>query len=228
MLSSWSNAGHKIGNHTYSHPYYNSKKVSLETFKAELLKNDSVIRDYSNYYRCFRYPFLKEGNTIVKRDGFRQFLREQNYSIGYVTIDASDWYINSRLIKLLREKPKTDISGFRDFYIQHIYERALFYDDLATKLTGRKIKHNLLLHHNLTSALFLDDLIEFFKTKGWKIMDADEAFKDKIYSSEPDILPAGESLIWALAKESGKYDHMLRYPGEDSKYEKSKMDSLDL
>ena len=42
------------------------------------------------------------------------------------------------------------------------------------------------------------------------------------------VLPAGESLIWVLAKQSGKYDSMLRYPAEDERYEKEKMDALGL
>jgi hypothetical protein len=45
-----------------------------------------------------------------------------------------------------------------------------------------------------------------------------------IFMSEPKHLPAGESLIWSLAKESGKFDSVLRYPGEDGDYEKDKMD----
>jgi len=43
--------------------------------------------------------------------------------------------------------------------------------------------------------------------------------------SRPDILPAGESLIWALAKETGKFEKELRYPGEDDVYESPKMDA---
>lgn len=228
VLNSWNDAGHKIANHTYTHPYYPSSKISIDEFKQELLKNDSVIRQYSNFYPYFRYPYLKEGNTIVKRDSFRAFLENQNYKVGHVTIDASDWYVSSRLTKRLKENPKANISGYRDYYIGHIYNRALFYDSLATKLTNRKIKHTLLLHHNLTSALFLDDLINHFKDNGWDIINSDEAFKDSIYKKQPKTLPAGESLIWALAKESGKYDSILRYPAEDSRYEKDEMDKLGL
>lgn len=67
-----------------------------------------------------------------------------------------------------------------------------------------------------------------FEQKGWKLMNADAAFQDPIFSSAPKIVPAGESLIWALAKESGKFDSLLRYPGEDGDYEKEKMDRLGL
>ena len=44
----------------------------------------------------------------------------------------------------------------------------------------------------------------------------------------PNNVPAGESLIWALAKQSGKYEDLLRYPAEDEEYEKDKMDALGL
>lgn len=228
VLSSWNNAGHKIANHTYTHPYYHSDKVSLNDYKREMLKNDSLISKYSNYYPYFRYTYLKEGNTIEKRDGFREFLDEHNYKVGHVTIDASDWYVNVRMLKRLKENPEADISGYRQYYIDHLYEKALYYDSLAYRITGRRIKHTLLLHHNFAAALFLDDLIEYFKAKGWNVIDADEAFTDEIFDERPDNMPAGESLIWALAHESGKYKDILRYPAEDSQYEKARMDSLGL
>jgi peptidoglycan-N-acetylglucosamine deacetylase len=228
VLSSWNNAGHKIANHTYTHPRFSDPSTTLEMFKEELMKNDSVIRAYSKFYQYFRFPYLKEGETKEKVEGFRAFLKEKGYKNGHVTIDASDWYIASRLVDRLKENPEADISGFRDFYIEHMYERAEFYDGLAEELTGRKIKHTILLHHNLASAMFLDDLIVHFKAKGWEIIDADKAFKDPIFDEVPTVIPAGESLIWALAKQSGKYDKDLRYPAENGDYLKAKMDSLGL
>lgn len=228
VLSSWNNAGHKIANHTFTHPCFNNEKTTLDSFKHEFQKNDTFISTYSNYYKSFRYPFLKEGNTVEKRDGFRKFLKENNYKTGHVTVDASDWYINSRLIKRIKENQKSDISEFKKFYIEHLYDRALYYDSLAFRITGRRICHTLLLHHNLTSALFLDDLIQHFKKKGWEITDADKAFTDEIYKIEPANIPAGESLIWALARQSGQFENILRYPAEDSRYEKANMDKLGL
>jgi hypothetical protein len=60
------------------------------------------------------------------------------------------------------------------------------------------------------------------------ILGADEAFSDPVFSKAPDTVPAGESLVWALAKETGKYDKKLRYPGEDDVYEKPVLDKLKL
>jgi len=87
------------------------------------------------------------------------------------------------------------------------------------------VRHTILLHHNALNALYLDDLISMFQAKGWKPVDADYAYKDPIYDRQPNILPAGESLIWALAKENGNFENELRYPGEGDDYENPKMDA---
>lgn len=228
VLNSWNNAGHLIGNHTFTHPNFNSNKTTLQDFEWELMANDSIIRPYSNFYPYFRFPYLKEGNTNEKVDGFREFMAQKGYKNGHVTIDASDWYIDSRLVKRLKENPKADISGFRDYYKNHLMSRAMYYDSLANQLTNRQINHVILLHHNLAAALFLDDLIQHFKNSGWEVINADIAYQDKVYEEVPRTIPAGESLIWALTKQSGKFEKVLRYPAEDGAYEKAMMDKLGL
>jgi peptidoglycan-N-acetylglucosamine deacetylase len=228
VLDSWNTAGHLIANHTYSHANFNSKTVTLKSFESELIQNDSIINKYSNYIRYFRFPYLKEGNTIEKVNGFRQFLKQSKYENGHVTIDASDWYIDSRLVQRLKEIPKADISGFKTYYKDHLFNRATFYDSLAFQLTNRRISHVILLHHNLAAALFLDDLIEHFEANGWEVIDADKAYQDNIYKELPSNIPAGESLIWALAKKSGKFEKVLRYPAEDGIYERLAMNKLGL
>lgn len=228
LLQAWDDKGHKIANHTFNHPNYNKNETTYVLFRGEFLKNDSLIKKYTNYYPYFRFPYLKEGDTKEKIDSFRTLMKAHGYKNGHVTIDASDWYIDSRLKARLWQNPNADIEDFKQFYLDHLYDRAKYYEDLSFKLTGRHIKHTILLHHNLAAALFLDDLITMFKEKGWKVVDGEEAFKDKIYLENPSNVPAGESLIWSLAKETGKYETLLRYPAEDSKYEKQKMDQLGL
>jgi hypothetical protein len=158
----------------------------------------------------------------------RAFLKERGYRNGHVTIDASDWYVDDRLRKRLKDNPNADVKPYRDFYLNHLWERATYYDELSRKTMGRSVRHTLLVHHNVLNGLFLGDVLQMFKSKGWKLIDADEAFNDAIFSAEPQFLPAGQSIIWALAKETGKFDHLLRYPGEDGDYEKPKMDALGL
>jgi peptidoglycan/xylan/chitin deacetylase (PgdA/CDA1 family) len=237
LITAWDRAGHLIGNHSYSHMYFNVstdtdpdgfKKVTLADFEADALKNEPFILPYSHFTRLFRYPYFKEGDTIAKRDGMRAFLQEHGYRIGRATIDASDWAINARMVKRAEAQPHADLAGYRDFFLQHIWERAQFYDSLALRVLGHPVRHTVLLHHSPLNALFLGDLIAMFRDKGWKPVDAEYAYKDEVYDRQPKILPAGESLIWALAKESGKFEKELRYPGEDDVYENPRMDALHL
>jgi peptidoglycan-N-acetylglucosamine deacetylase len=237
LIAAWDRAGHGIANHSYSHLNFNGsieggpaglKKVSLAEFESDALRNEPLIRGYSYFVPLFRYPFFKEGDTLEKRDGMRAFLRQHGSRIGRATIDASDWAIDSRLQARVKKNPNADLARYRDFYLQHIWERAQFYDSLSLRVLGEPVRHTVVLHHNTLNAMFLDDLIAMFLTRGWKPVDANRAFADPVYDRQPNILPAGESLIWALAKETGRFERELRYPGEDDVYENPKMDALEL
>jgi peptidoglycan-N-acetylglucosamine deacetylase len=228
LVAQWNDAGHLIGNHSYSHLFFDSSKLTLSDFEADLLKNEPLVERYSNFQKLFRFPYFKEGNTKEKRDGMRLFLKEHGYKIGRATVDASDWAIDARMRKRYEKQRDADLGPYRDFYLQHIADRSHYYDSLAKRALGRSPAHTVLLHHSPMNAMFLPDLIAQFKNKGWEPIDAKKAFADPVYDRQPNILPCGESLIWALAKETGKFDAELRYPGEDDTYENPKMDALGL
>jgi peptidoglycan/xylan/chitin deacetylase (PgdA/CDA1 family) len=228
LLAAWNDAGHVLGNHTYSHRFFPSAKMTLADFEADSARGEQVVSPYSRFRKIFRFPFFKEGDTKEKRDGMRAWLKKNGYTQGRATIDASDWAIDARLLKKLRADPSADTKPYRDFYLQHIWERAQYYDGLARKVIGHSPRHTLLVHHSLLNAMVLGDLLAMFRQRGWQVIDVEDAYHDPIYAREPDILPAGESLIWGLAKESGRFEKELRYPGEDDVYENPAMDKLNL
>ena len=228
LLKAWDTAGHLIGNHTYSHWDYNDAKTTTEAFEQDILRSEALLKDFARFKKYFRFPYLKEGNTATKRDAARTFLAQHGYRTGHVTIDSSDWIVDDRLRRRLIKDPGADLKPYRDFYLAHQWDRALYYDDLAGKVWGPGLKHTILTHFNLLNALFLGDLIDMFKSKGWQVLDAEAAFNDPVFAAQPKIVPAGESIIWALAKATGKFDNVLRYPGEDGDYETAKMDKLGL
>ncbi len=226
LVRAWDERGHMIGNHTYSHRFYHD--ADFEEYTKDILRNEALLKQFAHYRMYLRFPFLKEGKTAEQRDKMRAFMREHGYRNGHVTIDASDWYVDQRLRERLKTNPKADLKAYRDYYLEHIWERSAFYEDLARKVLRRGVRHTLLLHHNVLNGLFLGDLLLMLKRKGWKLIDAEKAYTDTVFSSAPNIVPAGESLIWALAKETGKHEKALRYPGEDGQFEKARMDALGL
>jgi peptidoglycan/xylan/chitin deacetylase (PgdA/CDA1 family) len=226
LITSWDHRDHLIGNHSYSHLYFD--KVTLREYAADMLKNEPLIASYSHSTRLFRYPYFKEGNTEQKRDGMRSLLQQHGYRLGRATIDASDWAINARLEARLKQNPQAELTGYREFFLQHIWERSVFYQSLAQRVLQHPVRHTVLLHHSTLNALFLGDLIGMFIEKGWRPVDAQYAYQDPVYDRQPKTLPAGEGLIWALAKETGTFESELRYPAEDDIYENPKMDALKL
>ncbi|GAA4841778.1 polysaccharide deacetylase family protein [Algivirga pacifica] len=226
LLTSWNEAGHQIANHTFSHPNFNQEDITVERLKEEILKTDSLIQQYTNFTPYFRFPYLSEGNTAEKISLSRQFLKEINYKNGHVTINDADWYIAGRLEQKLAENPDMDLEEFRNFYISHVYEMALFFEQLGYDLTGRHIKHTLLLHHNLASAYFLGDLITKFKAEGWNIVAPEEAYQDPIYQKEPKH--AGQSLLWAIMLDQAREEEMMQLLEQFSAYKKENMEELGL
>jgi peptidoglycan/xylan/chitin deacetylase (PgdA/CDA1 family) len=227
LLTAWDQSGHLICNHSYSHKYY-GERTSYADFAFDFLKNEKVIASYHNRASLFRYPFLKEGDTADKRDRFRALLKERGYNVGHVTIDASDWYVSQRFVDRLSKQPNAPIAPYRSYLIAHLLDRAAFYRQLALDVLGRDIRHTLLMHFNPLNALVLPEVMNAFEAAGWQWIDATLAFEDPIFRSQPRTLPAGESLVWALAKETGRFEDRLRYPGEDDIYEKPRLDDLGL
>jgi peptidoglycan-N-acetylglucosamine deacetylase len=208
LLKKWGERGHVIANHTVTHRPFGSK-VTVQDEEQEVIACQAILDRIPGFEKIFRFPMLAEGNTAEKRDQFRAWLADHDYRVGSVTIDASDWYIDQRLRDKLKADPNFDLKKYRDYYLQHIWNRANYYNELSKKVLGREVKHTLLVHFNLLNALFLDDLLAMFEKNGWKLINAEKAFQDPVFARLPKTLPSGQSLIWALAKESGKYEWIV-------------------
>ena len=226
VLAAWSNEGHILGNHSFSHKYYGGKDPA--GMMADILKCEPLLTPYAGFRRLFRFPYLAEGNNAVGRDALRGLLRDHGYGIAPVTIDTSDWYVDNRLNARLAIDPRADLAPYRQYWLDHLWDRATYYDGLARDVLGHSLDHTILLHHRLATALFLDDALTMFRSRGWRLVDASAALATPDLGRSYDTLPAGQSLVWAAAKASGRYDKALRYPGEDDTYEKPRMDALGL
>jgi len=219
LLSEFNAAGHLLANHSYSHGNYDDPAKSDQTLALDIAQCEALIAHLPGFRRRFRFPFLKEGETLQKRDALRDVLRMRGYANGRVTIDTSDWAYDDRLVARLTADPTIELAPFRAAYLSHMLDRSRYYERLASAVTGHSIAHTLLLHHNLLNALFLGDLIDALKHEGFRIVAPEEAFADPVFTLQPATIPAGESLVWALAHGDARLRAGLRYPGEDDTYE---------
>ena len=225
LIQDWGQAGHFISNHTYSHWNLAGRDTTAEAFIADVEKCHAILSALPGWSPRLRFPYLKEGDTAQKRDALRHWMTKNGYRPAPVSIDASDWYYSDRFLQWRKEHSAADPDLYRQAYLAHLWDRAKYYDDLSKQVLNRSARHVLLLHTNAINAQYLPEVIAMFRSKGWRIISPEEAFADPLYSMQPDTLPAGESILWALAKQGGAKG--LRYPAEDGRYEKELLDSLE-
>jgi peptidoglycan/xylan/chitin deacetylase (PgdA/CDA1 family) len=226
LIRAWAEAGHSVGNHTSAHRSLSSPQLTLNEFIADVVKADAALSGIPRFIPLLRFPYLKEGSTSEKRDGIRSWMTMHGYKPAYVSIDASDWYYSEVYVALLDAGAAAKAEQVKREYISHLIDRANYYDGLAKQVLGRSPQHVMLLHTNAINAAAVREIVAAFKARGWGIVSPAEAFSDPMYAMQPISLPAGESIVWAIAKERGIAG--LRFPGEDSVYEEPRLKSLGL
>lgn len=217
LVADWSAAGHIVGNHTASHRSLGSPGTSLQAFTDDVQVMHHALQGLPTFAPLLRFPYLKEGDTAAKRDGMRQWMQRQGYRAAPVSIDASDWYYNQVYGQQLQQGRTQQAAQVQQAYILHLLDRARYYDALALQVLGRSPAHVLLLHTNQINAASLPAIVQALRTQGWHITSAAQALDDPLYREQPNTMPAGESIVWALAKAQGM--PQLRYPAEDARYE---------
>ncbi|MGG4775917.1 polysaccharide deacetylase family protein [Paenalcaligenes sp. Me52] len=226
LIQQWGEQGHAVGNHTSKHRSLASPQLSLNDFIADVAEADVVLNTLPNWMPMLRFPYLKEGDTVEKRDGIREWMRQHGYKAAPVSIDASDWYYNQVYSAWMDAGEPAKAQQVQAAYIEHLLDRATYYDNLAMQVLERRPAHVLLLHTNRINAETIPDVIEAFTQNGWSFVPPLQAFNDPLYVADVDSLPAGESIIWANAKIKGVEG--LRYPAEDSVYEEPHLKALGL
>lgn len=214
IVESWLEAGHTIGNHTYSHPDLN--EIPIELYLADIAKGQEAIEDllikYKQEGRYFRFPYLHRGiNYYVKQD-VAEYLSNENYTLVPVSIDTDDFAYNLQYEKIYEVSDSIEFIRLGNEYIDHVIERLVAAEELADKIMGRPIKHIILLHANRLNSDFLADILTEIATLGYRFVPLDLALSDPVYRleesyvgpkglsvlerlarSDPDILPARES-----------------------------------
>jgi len=182
LLDRFVSAGHTIGNHTYSHPDLN--RTPIDAYIENIQHCNQLISKWINGPKYFRYPLLHRGDSPEKRDAVHQFLIKNNYTIAPVTIDNDD-YLYDEMIEKAEQSGDTDgIKKAGAEYLAHIKKQTLYFENLAQKKLGREVKHILLIHLNYAGYLYLDQLLNWYKTEGWTFITLEQALQDNTHQQK--------------------------------------------
>jgi peptidoglycan-N-acetylglucosamine deacetylase len=216
-LQLWIAAGHKLGNHTYSHLDLSTN--SPQRFMDDVIQNEPVLlllmpRDN---WRWLRYPYLHEGETLEKRNAIRTFLSGRNYRIAQTTLDYEDYLWNSAYARCAQKQDAKSIAWLHQSYL----ETAAGYLDgqsaMAKQIYGREIKHVLLLHLGAFSPEILPSLFDLLKKKGFELTTLEDAQSDAAYQSNPEFLHTntGTLLEQHFDKNKTPYPTLPRKPRKE-------------
>jgi peptidoglycan/xylan/chitin deacetylase (PgdA/CDA1 family) len=176
-------AGHLVGNHSFSHQ--DLGVVSVEDYILDIQKGEDAIKPWLKGVHYFRYPFLRQGNTVEKRDAVLKWMASRGIVVAPVTIDNNDYAYNRQLVDARAEGRAINV---RDAYLDHMMEVATYYDAKGRARMGRAVKQVLLLHMNYLNSLYLDDLLQRFRGDGWSFITFEEALTDDVYRLKYDYI----------------------------------------
>lgn len=205
LLKQWVNEGFELGNHTYSHPDYNS--LSFEEFCLDVLKGEILTRQIlltkAKSLNYFRHPFLHMGNSKAKSDSLNIFLYDHGYGVAPVTVDNEDYIFALAYKRATDNNDSTLRKMIGSDYIVYTEKKLKHFEKQTDLLFGRPIKHVLLLHANLLNTDYMDSLARLFIKNNYEFVTMEDALKDKAYSTTITVYGNwGISWIerWALSQ----------------------------
>lgn len=186
LIMAWLDAGHELGNHTFSHQSLH--QISVEDYTADILAGEKHLRPLLNKFGqdlvWFRHPFLHTGLNAQARGQVESYLAQHNYRVAPVTIDNSDWLFASAYDRALLEGDEAMREKIGKSYVSYMTAQCRYYVDQSKSLFGRDIKHILLVHASNLNADWFGELVTALRDMGFSFISLEDAVKDPAYQSE--------------------------------------------
>jgi peptidoglycan/xylan/chitin deacetylase (PgdA/CDA1 family) len=198
ILRSWVASGNLLGSHTYSHPDLES--MTVKDFEDDILKNEPALQQYAGKtnWHYFRYPFLREGETLEKRQAIQTYLKERGYKTAEVSLDFEDYLWNEPYTRCIATQRMNNVDALHDSYLIAADQYTDVFRSLAHRVYGRDIRYVMLLHVTAFNAKMLPDLIAQLRERGFTFITLPEALEDLAYAIDPAIGYSGGGPIQEL------------------------------
>ncbi|MGE4234119.1 MAG: polysaccharide deacetylase family protein [Bacteriovoracia bacterium] len=199
QLKQYKDNAHLIANHSCSHPRLDT--AGFDVYARDVKQGDVLLTSLFSGQKYFRYPYLNEGTDEKLRDQMREWLIENQYRNGMVSVDNDDYFFSFKINQAKQQGKKIDYEAVRQLFLNHMLGAVDFYDDLALKTIGRSPKHVMLLHEMDATVMFIDSLVEELRKRGWTIISPEQAYKDPLYLEAPRNTYAGNGILAQLTLE---------------------------
>lgn len=199
-LRAFAKAGHSIGNHSWSHPDYNT--LTPAEFGRETQRTDAILAPWiGDGPKFYRFPFLRQGATAQAKEKAETILSALGYRNAPVSIDNDEWKYNADYLKAVDARDLPAATEIATTYIAHMQERTRHFQTLAKNKLGGDVDHVLLIHLNRINADHLGTLLDWYAAQGWQFITLDQALAHPLYSradryNGPRGLSKIERVLW--------------------------------
>jgi peptidoglycan/xylan/chitin deacetylase (PgdA/CDA1 family) len=182
VIDHWSDTGNLLGNHTFSH--LDLEYVTEEEFIEDIEVNEKHLSMFYQFERYFRYPFLSESTSFMKRACLQEYLNNKKYTLLPVTIDFHDFMWNTALSKCLTHQQGNGTEYLKNTFITAVQKAVEQSVSLSQRLFSYDIKHIMLLHMGIATSFFIEPLIANLRRKGVVFISIEEALSERIYQQD--------------------------------------------
>ena len=207
LLALWLQAGHELGNHSFSHLDYTNTEIT--PYIADIEKERKWLTDFlqarGKTLRYFRFPFLNEGDTPEKLQAMRDYLKKTNQTNLPVTLDDQDWSFEEDWVNARRANDRAAMKLVAADYQAALRLHVEHFEARGEKLFGRPTPEIILLHAEEVSAAQWDEFFTWLEATNHRFAAADEVMADPAFSTPHEYVgPNGVSLWERLRVEKRK------------------------
>jgi peptidoglycan/xylan/chitin deacetylase (PgdA/CDA1 family) len=199
LLDLWLQAGHELGNHSYEHPDY--ARTETEPYVADLEKGRATLQGFLDGHggqkvRFFRFPYLREGDTVEKLRAVREYLARSNQRTLPVTIDNQDWSFEQPWVEARKAGDTAKLARLGEDYQHALRLEVLTQTALGDQWVGRAAPQIILLHANEVGTAQWDALFTWMKGRGFRFTTADEVMADLAFSLPHEFVGRYGGGLW--------------------------------
>lgn len=200
VLKAWRDAGFPLGNHGWSH--MNLNQHTLAEFEDDVLKDEPIIEPLmaGQDWHWFRFPFLAEGDTPEKHAGIRDFFLQHGYRVADVTMSFGDYRWNEPYARCKTKGDQQGVALLQKTYLEAADQSIDYYRQLSHTLLGRDIPYVLLMHIGALDAEMLPQLLNLYRSRGFKFITLPQAESDEFYRIDTDMhAPVAPDMLEGVA-----------------------------
>ena len=198
LLEAWLDAGHELGNHSDRH--LSLTRTDAETWIADVerarVEIQKLLDPRGRRLRFFRFPFLREGDTVAKHQAVRAWLAHTGQRNLTVTIDNQDWSHEEPWVAARRAGDEAALARLGDDYLAALRIMVRHHERNGDRILGRLSPQVLLLHANAVGAANWDRLFTWLEETGHRFVTADELLADPVFDALPRAIGTHGYSLW--------------------------------